>query len=113
MEVINEASAAETEDKGRGHGGRTRGAWHWGAAGEEPSYHFLVFTRVSPLCRTGVAKPSDSRSTVGAQPAGSWVVTLLWHLASAVGTEVYTTGYPPLSGLLDLAHCNSCGISTH
>ena len=49
-----------------------------------------------------VSKPSDSRSTVGAQPAGSWGLTLLWHLASAVGTEVYTSGSPPLSGLLDL-----------
>ena len=52
--MINEASAAETEDEGRGHGGRTRGPGI-GGEGEEPSHHFLVFTPVSPLRRTGAA----------------------------------------------------------
>ena len=49
----------QQEQKGRGYGGRTRGAWH-GGEGEEPSHHLPVFTRVSPLCRTGAAlKPQQ------------------------------------------------------
>ena len=41
--------------RAEGMGAEPEGPGIGGAVGEEPSHHFLVFTHVSPLRRTGVA----------------------------------------------------------